>query len=197
MNAPIEAVYQVGQTLYAVIINPADGTVWRFDTSVWEAFTSGHWADYAVPMAEFAGSGYYRAAYPITTPTVLATEVIYVQAGGTPTLGDVPATALGHSQGANVAAIGQSVPSANMLALTTGLMVSGAVIAGTLTPSSFPTNLASPTNAQYQGRGCWFVTGALAGQVGNIISYDGTTKTIYVGGPFTAAPSTSDVFIVV
>src|ERR1035437_7064019 len=119
-NAPIESVYQVGQTLYAVAINPVDGTVWRFDTSVWESFSAGHWASYAIPLSEYSGSGYYRAAYPITTPTVLATEVIYVQAGGTPTLGDVPATALGHSQGANVAAIGQSVPSANMLALRTG-----------------------------------------------------------------------------
>lgn len=197
MNAPLQAIYQTGQSLYAILINPVDGTVWNEMNTAWEAYNSGHWSQYAISLTEYSGSGYYRAAYPITVPVVLSTDLIYVQSGGSPTLGDVPASNLGQSQGVNVAAIGQSVNGANNLSTTTNLMLAGSVIAGTLTPSSFPTNLTSSVNAAYQGRTCFFATGELINQVGNIIAYDGTSFTITVGGPYTAAPSIGDIFIIV
>ena len=200
---PIEVVFQSGQTLYAVVRGLVAGTrqVWNPTLSAgaggWEAFTSGHWAAYAIALTEDTSTGYYAATYPVNIAGVLTSESFYQQAGGTPTLGDVPAAGLLRTQGQNVAAIDALVAPAQNLALSVGAMQAGAVIAGTLTPAAFPTNLTSATNATYQGRVIMFVTGVLIQQVGNIIAYNGTTKTIVVGGPFTAAPSAADAFIIV
>ncbi len=197
MNSPIQATYQTGQALYAVLFNPDNDTVWNENDSVWEAYNSGHWAQYAVVLAEYSGSSYYRASYPITSPTVLSTEIIYLQGGGSPTLGDTAISGPYQSQGANLGAVAGSFQAPLNLERTLDGMLQGSVIAGTLTPSAFPTDLTSTTNAAYQGRVCLFLTGALIKQVGNVIAYDGTSFTLTVGGPYTAAPSIGDKFIII
>lgn len=197
MKPPIQALYQTGSSLYAVLFNPDDGTVWNQNSQAWEAYNSSHWSQYAVALTEYAGSGYYRVAYPIAAPTVLTSEVIYAQGGGSPTLGDSPVAGPGQSQGANLGAVANNSLVPPNLALTLSSMIVGTVVAGVLTPSSFPTNLSSTTNAAYQGRICLFTSGALVNQVGNIIAYDGTTFTLGIGGPYTAAPSIGDTFIII
>ncbi len=197
MNAPIQALYSTGQALYAVLVSNDDGTVWNDDTQEWEAYNSGHWAQYAVPLTEYASSGYYRATYPIATPTFLSSDMVFLRGGSDPALGDSPVTAIMQSQGANIAAIGQLVGGANGLALTTNGMVIGAVAAGAATSSAFYTDLTSTVNSAYQGRVCLFVNGDLINQVGNVIGYDGATKLLTVGGPYTSAPSEGDSFIII
>jgi len=194
MAQPITALYTTGQHLYAVLISPS-GTWWNGAT--FEAYNSGHWSTYAVPLTEYTGSGVYSATYPVSSPTVLTTDVIYLQAGGSPTLGDTPAANFYQSQGFNLGAIAGDYTGPIKLQLTLASMLTGAVVAGTLTPSSFPTNLISTTNAAYQGRICLFTSGALINQVGNIVAYSGSTFTITVGGPYTASPSIGDTFVIV
>jgi hypothetical protein len=193
--ANIQALYQTGKTLYAVCINPLNGQF--YNAGVWEAYNSAHWGVYAVALTEYAGSGIYSGSYPIATPLLLSTDIIFAQAGVSPTLGDPVASNIYQSQGVNLAGVNWSVAAAVNLALSAGGMIASSVAAGTLTPSAFTTNLSSSVNAAYQGRICLFTSGVLIGQVGNIIAYDGSTFTLTVGGPFTAAPSVADQFIII
>ena len=195
MTSTIQALYQTGKTLYAVCINPLNGQF--INGTSFEVYNSAHWSSYAVALSEYAGSGIYSGAYPIAAPTLLTTDIIFAQAGGSPALGDPVASNIYQSQGTNLAALNWNVQAAINQALAAGGMVPGAVAAGTLTPSAFTTNLTSPTNAVYQGRICLFTSGALITQVGNIIAYDGTAFEITVGGPFTAAPGIGDTFLII
>lgn len=200
LNFVIETIGVSGLSLYVVIFNCITGQVWNTTLNAgaggWENYNSGHWAQYAIALTEKAGSGYYSGTYPaaIAAANVLTTEVIY--ANGTPTLGDAP-QGIGQSQGVSVRAIaGDAAAGANLQRSASG-MVLGAVAAGSLTSSAFTTDLASTTNAAYQGRVILFTSGVLIGQVGNIIAYNGTTRAVTVGGPFTAAPSAADKFVIV
>ena len=196
MNAPIEALYATSQNLYAVLFNPNDGTVWRFDTSVWEVFNSGHWASYAVPLTEYAGTGYYRAAYPIASPTVLSTDIIFARAGGSPALGDPPATSIYKSQGANIAAIGNALQNALNMAAAYGTEQIGAVSGTPASPTVIATNLTSAVANAYAGRAVVMTSGALIQQAAYITGYDGAGMLTINGFPGGVAPANSDTFII-
>lgn len=202
MPLPIETIQATGLSLYVIIINDdpesADlGKVWNTTLNAgaggWEAYNSGNWAQYAVALTEYAGSGYYRGTYPSGIGLTLTTEVIY--ANGTPTLGDVP-QGIGQSQGSNICAVGGDGDVAATLQRSLKTMVRGAVIAGTLTNKSFSTDVVNANINAFAGRSILFATGDLAGQGSRIVSYDPDTGVIEVAGPFTGAPSSDDIFII-
>lgn len=198
MNAPIQAIYSVGQTLYAILISPVDGKVWNQTGQAWETYSSGHWSQYAVLLTEYSGSGYYRAAYPISEPSVLSTELIYVQNGGSPALGDTPATVLGQSQGVNVAAAGNSWDAGHNFADSVGSQQSGS-ISGTPTSSTLlTTDLLSIETDTYAGRAIIMISGDLIQQAAFITAYDGTTKDLTINGfPSGDTPADGDAFIII
>ena len=85
-----------------------------------------------------------------------------------------------------------------LTALRPDAMLVGAVIAGTLTATSFPTNLtiangqlANEAHLRFLGN----VTAALAGQVQKITGWIGGVATFTVG--FSAAPAIGDQFVIV
>lgn len=195
MTTPIETAYATGMSLYVVIHNP-NGKVWNTNTLAFENYNSAHWGQYAISMTEQTNSGYYSAPYPTQIEDVLTSEALYIRGGGSPALGD-SSIGIAQSQGANVAAIGNDAIAAANLAASAGTMITGAVIAGTLTSTSFPTDLPDTTDDVYIGRIVVFTDGDLIRQVGNIIAYDGATQTITVAAPFTGAPSSTDTFVIV
>lgn len=200
---PIETSGPTGLSLYAIIINDdpdsADfGKVWNTTLNAgaggWEAYDSGHWAQYAVALTEYAGSGYYRGTFPANIEAALCSEVIYANA--TPTLGDAVYAGPGQSQGANVAAIAGVGGAAPKLARSATSMVLGTVIAGTLGVSAFTTDIENSETNAYKGRAIYFTTGDLAGQGGIISAFDPDTGLITIAGTFTAAPAADDVFVI-
>ncbi len=199
----IQAVYQTGFNLYAVLHNPITGQVWNVGTSAFETFTSGNWANYAIALAEQTGSGYYSAPFPgaailAAAGAVLMTEAIYVRAGATPAIGDIPAMNLQQSQGVSVASIlGNYTPLFNMLvALSTEEVLSVSSV-----PSStqiIPTAIPSANADNYIGRALIFSpTGAAAGQAYRISGYDQSTGAFTLSAPLLTTPAASDQFVVV
>jgi hypothetical protein len=75
-------------------------------------------------------------------------------------------------------------------------VVSGETVAGTLTTTSFTTNLAEETDGHYNGRVIVFRSGVLAGQAKAILDYDGVEKMLTTR-TFTEAPGASDAFVIV
>lgn len=198
MNAPIQSLYQTGQNLYAILINPVDGTVYNTVTPGWEAYNAGHWASYAVPLTEYAGSGYYRASYPIVVPTVLSTEAIYVRAGGSPVLGDAPATNLGQSQGVNVGAAANSWQGGQNFGAAVGSQQIGAVFGTPPSPTLITTNLTSNQLNAYAGRAIIMTSGTLIQQASFITAYDGVLFTLTINGfPSGSTPANGDTFIII
>jgi hypothetical protein len=198
MNAPIEALYQVGATLYAVLVSQVNGQVWNQTGQAWENYNSGHWSDYAVPLTEYSGSGYYRAAYPISAPTFLSSETIFVQAGGSPTLGDPPATSIYQSQGANIAAVGNNWGSAQNMSFALGTQQLGAISGTPATPFALPTNLTSAETDTYAGRAIIMTSGMLAQQASFITAYNGSTFVLTIQGfPSGGTPANMDTFVII
>lgn len=195
MLLPIESVYAVtGATVYAILHNP-DGTVWNVMNSAWEAYNQSNWSQYAIPLTEQAGSYYYRAAMPAGSTTVIPTTVVYLQAGGSPTLGDI---VIGSAQtsGANLFAVNSNVVAASNLGLAAGSEVQGAAVSGTLSVTQMSSNLTNTLNNAYLGRSIVWTSGLLTGVAAGITAYDGTTKIL----SFTAvpvAPTAADTFIIV
>jgi hypothetical protein len=192
----IETIYPTGASPYAVLHNP-NGQVWNTTLNAgaggWENYASGHWSQYAIPLTEQAGSGYYSAAYPAAISGVLTTEVIYFNA--VPTLGDAPG-GIAQSQGANIAAVAGDATAPAKLQASLSSMVIGAVVAGTLAADQFTTDVVNANENAYQGLTLKFVTGALAGQGGTIADYDVATGTITLTASFTGAPSLNDIFVI-
>lgn len=198
MNAPIQSIYQTGQTLYAILISPVNGFVWNQMNQVFESYNSGHWSQYAIVMAEYSGSGYYRAAYPIAAPSVLTTDVIYVQGGGSPTLGDTPAANLYQSQGSNIGAVGNLWQSAQNMSFALGSQQIGSILGTPSTAVLLPTNLTNVHSDAYAGRVVIMTSGALIQQASPITAYDGVLFTLtIVGFPSGSTPSNGDTFIVI
>lgn len=198
MNAPIQAVYQTLQNLYAVLVNPVDGTVYNTVTPGWEAYNSGHWAQYAVVLTEYAGSGYYRAAYPIAVPTVLSTDLIYVRAGGSPALGDPPATSIGQSQGVNVGAAGNSWQGGQNFGIATETQEVGLISGTPASPLLLPTNLTNNQLNAYAGAAIIMTSGVLVKQRSFVTAYDGTSFILTINGfPSGGTPANGDSFILI
>lgn len=74
-------------------------------------------------------------------------------------------------------------------------LVRGSAITGTLTTTTFTTDLTEATDDHYNGRVVTFTSGALDGQSTDITDYTGSTKLITVTA-MTEAPSNTDTFVI-
>lgn len=200
MSVPIVTQYLSGRNLYVVIWNPATAQFWNKDTAAWENYNQANWAHYAVPLTEYISSGIYQAAYPAGIAAgTLSTEFIYQQNGATPTLPALPGgdsfLTLEQSQGANVQTIaGDGSAPINMAAAADLIIPAGAVASGSITTTSFPTNLTNTQAQAYVGRVIGFKTGVCAGQETNVTAYNPTNGVLTVTA-LTSAPSVGDVFV--
>lgn len=200
MTSRVESVFQPGQTLYVVIHDPALDKVWNptlnAGAGAWETYNNAHWIQYAIPMTEQAGSGYYTAAYPAGIVNVLTSEAIFQQGGGTPALGD-GALGLGQSQGANLAAVAGDAAQPAKLQASLSSMIIATVQAGANTASAILTDLPDVVDNVYQGRVALFTSGGLIREAGTIISYTALTQTLTFSAPFTSAPVAGDKLVIV
>lgn len=192
----IQVVFQIGQTLYVVLINRITGQVWNNNSHAFENYNSANWAHYAIALTELTGSGIYQAAYPSQiAATEITNEVFYQQAGGGPVVGDVPAAGLNPTQGQNVVGLaGDPVAAQNQEAAASVMTVGQA--AGTPTTSVIATDLSSTQAGAYAGRSVLFTSGPAALCAGRIVGYaaDGT---ITLAAPLAVAPSAGDNFVIV
>jgi hypothetical protein len=202
ISQPIEIGFSTGATLYAVIIRRSDQAAWNPTLNAgdgdWETYDSSHWAQYAILLAELAGSGFYFVEYPDDIKDTLTSELLYVQQGIVPALTDaaVGPTGLGSSQGTNVAGIGGVPLAADNLQVAASLMQQGEAVSGVLTTNQMTTDLTASLNNLYAGRVIFFVGGALNGVPSNIQSYNGTTKMLtFTNVP--QAPVAGQSFIIV
>lgn len=197
MNAPIQALYASAQNLYAVLVSPVDGKVWNQTDQAWEVYNSGHWSQYAVVMAEYSGSGYYRAAYPIASPTILSTDLVFLRGGGSPALGDSPVAPVSQSQGANVGAVGNSWQAGQNMGFALGTQQFG-LIDGTATLTVFPTDLENTIDGSYAGRAIIMLSGPVSQQASPITDYDGDTGELtIIGLPSGLIPDDGVSFIII
>jgi hypothetical protein len=196
-NPIIEAVNATALNIYVAQVDRLTGEWYNTNTPGWEVFNPANWAHYAVALAEAAGSGYYWAVRPAGVAGRLVTDVPYVRVGGSPAIGDAPPFNLLHGEGENVAAINADPAAAPQnLAAALQTELQGAVTAGTLTNSAFPTNITGLANNLIVGRTLIFLTGANAKSAVAILSYNGSTGVIGTS-PLVGAPSVADTFIVV
>tara|TARA_R100000808_G_C2129763_1_gene139201 strand:- start:551 stop:1285 length:735 start_codon:yes stop_codon:yes gene_type:complete len=96
----------------------------------------------------------------------------------------------------NVKQINDSAASAANLALSSGVIVPGAVVAGTLSEQQASTDLTEDTDEHYSGTLLVFTSGALTGQRLSVTDYDGTTK-VLTFSQATEIPQVGDSFILV
>ncbi len=105
---------------------------------------------------------------------------------------------MAYSGGDNVAAIsGDASQAPTNLQAALSTEVQGAVASGTITVSSFPTDLTNTNVAAYQGRILLFVSGVAAGMAGLISNYNPTNGVITLSGALAIAPNDTDEFIIV
>ena len=195
-NAPITALYTSGQNLYSVTISLSTGDFYNVLNSVFEVYNSGHWSQYATVLSEFASSGIYQGVYPIAAPSSLSTEVIFVRAGGSPTLGDQPLTYY-QSQGVNVAAAANSWTAGANFGAAVGTQQIGAVNSTPSSSTVLPTNLSSTAVDAYAGRSVIMISGLLIQQAAYILSYDGEGGLTINGFPSGGTPASGDSFLIV
>jgi hypothetical protein len=146
-------------------------------------------------LTEDASTGYYAATYPVNIAGVLTSESFYQQAGGTPTLGDVPAAGLLRTQGQNVAAVAGDADAQNNLQRALHSEARGA-LTGTPTTTVLTTDLVDTVVDAFMGRVLIFTTGANLRIATPILSYDGA-GTITLGAPLPVTPSAADLFIII
>lgn len=195
--AILEAVYSVGATLYKVLFNRTTGQAWNNNTLVWETYNSAHWPQYAIALTEKAGSGYYTASSPAGIAGALVTDVLYLQAGGSPAISDAPPQALNHSIGDNVAAISGDAAAAPTNLQSALKTETQGEAAGTPSTSVIPTDLTNATSGAYAGLTVRFITGAAAGMAGLIADYTVTDGVLTLSGGLAVAPAAGDLFIIV
>ncbi len=198
MSVPIVTQYLSGRTLYVVL--ERSNQFWNKDTETWETYSQGNWSHYAIPFVEYVSSGIYAVAYPsgIAAGT-LSNDFVYLQNGGSPTLPGLPGgdsfLTLMQSQGANVQTIaGDGSAPVKMAAAANVIIATGAVAAGSITTTSFPTNLTNAHAQAYVGRVIAFTSGVCAGQETNITGYVVSGGVLTVTA-LTNAPSAADTFV--
>lgn len=201
MSVPIVTVYLSSRSVYVVVWNPATALFWNKDTAAWESYNQANWTHYAIPLTEYVSSGIYKATYPSGIAAgILSTEFVYQQNGASPTLPGIPGgdsfLTILQSQGTNVQTIAGAGTAPINMAAAAGLIISnGAVGSGTITTSSFPTNLPSAPAQAYVGRIIAFTSGVNIGQETNITAYNPTGGVVTVTA-LTNAPSIGDTFVV-
>lgn len=195
-NPVIECVQATALNIYALLKNRITGQTWNANSNAWDTFNPSNWTNYAIALTEDSGSGYYQAVRPVGVAGSLVSDVFYVRAGGSPATSDAPPFSLLHGEGENVAAIDADPAVAPQnLAAALGASIQGAVVAGTLTNTAFPTNITGLANNLIVGRTLTFLTGANAKQSVVVLSYNGSSGVIGVS-PLVGAPSVADTFIV-
>jgi len=200
MSVPIVTQYLSGRTVYVVVWNPPTGQFWNKDSAAWENYNQANWTHYAIPLVEYVSSGIYKVAYPAGIAVgTLSTEFVFQQNGATPTLPALPGgdsfLTLMQSQGANVQTLaGDGTAPINMAAAADIIIPAVTVASGTITTSSFPTDLTNAHSQAYVGRVIAFATGVCAGQETNITAYNPTNGVLTVTA-LTNAPSPGDVFV--
>lgn len=199
---PIELTFSTGSTLYAVVHGVVGGfrVVWNptlnAGDGAWDIFNGANWAQYAVALTEDAGSGYYAGAYPVNIADVLTSEAVYIRAGGSPAIGDTPATNLLHSQGDNAAGVGAD-PVAALNLQRALVSEQRGVAAGTPTASVVATDLQSTQANAYAGRVCVFTSGAAAQCAARIVAYAVTNGVLTFAAPLPVAPAAADEFVII
>lgn len=198
---PLEVVYQTGFTLYAVVRGNVAGVpkVWNptllSGAGDWEAYNSAHWAQYAIPLPEQVPSGYYAAVYPANIAGVLTSESFYVQAGGSPVIGDAAAAGLARTQGQNVGAVAGDgdVPSTLQQALASEQR---GLAAGVPTALVVPTNLTNAQAGAYSGRAVVFTSGVAFQAVARVVGYNPVNGVLTLAAPLPVAPAAGDSFVI-
>lgn len=155
------------------------------------------------------GTNPYKWAVTLPTLTVGQSVQVYITATiatiatAAIVFEDIGDTALASDNAATLGAAGAgltSIPnSAGVTSLLTALVpVVGAQVndAGAST-TVFITNLASAVTDFYKGMAVVFTSGALAGQLGQVKTYNGSTKAVTVQSPLTSAPANNVYFDVV
>jgi len=200
--ASISASSVTGNVLYAMVRNVAE-QVWN--GSAFETFNAAHWATYVIPLTEDASSGYYVGTMPATIPAQTVTLLIYMAlngvsaAAGDDLLGTETKTwsGTGGGGGGDITSINGSAVAAQNLAKSSGTIIPGTAVAGTLTVAQMTTDLPSATDKQYVGRVIYFTSGPNNGQAAAISGYDGTTKLVTFYLPVASVPGAGDTFIIV
>ena len=78
-----------GQTTYGLVQRLDDGFFWRTDTTVFEDYVAGNYANYDVAGAEYGTSGIYRITFPPGITGAGGYQVMFKrQAGGSPAQSD-------------------------------------------------------------------------------------------------------------
>lgn len=209
MGGVLPALTGTGQTLYAALMNMADGAMWNGASR--EPFNPARWGNYAVAMSEQSGSGRYLLSIPVGLPAGDYWVTPYIQNGGAPSLsGDTPLDILrlgwdgtnivDFGSGINVVRINGSALAAANLAVSAGTFVIGAAVAGALTATQMTTNLPGTVANMYSGRVLLFTTGVNAGIAVLITAY------VVAGGQLTfiaynnqvlaTPPSIGDTFVI-
>lgn len=102
---------------------------------------------------------------------------------------------------ANIISIDGDTEAASNLRISSLSIVSGAIVSGTNTTTSFKTNLTSSVDDFYGdadgGSVCVFTTGALKGQGIRVNGFNGTTKYITVESAYTGVPQVGDEFMMI
>ncbi len=198
MSQSIITVYVPGRNVYVVMV--LDDTFWNKDTLAWESYNQANWSHYALPLTEYVSSGIYNADFPSQIAAgSLPTEFVYQQNGASPTLPGLPGgdsflTAM-QSQGSNVQTIaGDGTAPIGMAAAADVIISDGVIGSGTITSSSFPTNLTNSHAQAFVGRVIAFTSGVCAGQETNITGYAVLNGVLTVTA-LTAAPSPGDQFV--
>lgn len=199
---PVLTIYQSTFTLYFMVRGQVGGLnkIWNTTLNAgaggWQTYNSANWSQYAISMTEDTGSGVYIGVYPPNISAVLTAETIYVQGGGSPAIGDAPASGIGSSQGSNISGIVGDAQTALNMGEAVGSEQTGALI-GTPTASLLPTDLLSAVSDAFIGRILIMTSGGATQQVAYVNAYDGSTKILTLATPLVTTPLAGDTFVIV
>ena len=88
MANEIQATYDSGSTLYALVFNAA-GQIWQLTTNTFVAYVAANIDDYDIVMPEIAtASGQYRGTFDADIAAGVYSVVLFEQAGGSPVVAD-------------------------------------------------------------------------------------------------------------
>lgn len=123
-TTPIEVAYQSGRTLYAVRSSMSSANPQFFNTSTkaYEDYNASNWANYAISISEVSTTGYYRGFPTAESLSINATDLIFEQVGGSPSVSaDTPSIAQANSQGVELETVNGAVNTLNAIYTSTGI----------------------------------------------------------------------------
>ena len=191
----IEGFYQPTLKIYAFLVSRTTGQYWNNSTSAFESYSAGNYALYAIPLTE-TSPGYYFATRPSGLQGAIVSDVIYLQNGASPVIGDTLISLL-HGQGDNISAINSDTVSPVNLQLGLDTETVGTVASGSITQTGFSTTLLNVSNSAYVGMTIRFTSGVNAGIAGLISGYTSAGGVISLLVGFPSVPAVGDAFIIV